>query len=97
MVSGMAFAENPNKLFDATHNMTNKVKIEWVQVKNVQKVCDEIAEQKTSKKFGYAVESCASWDEGTFGYTCTIYTEKKTSMATLGHEVRHCFQGDFHK
>ena len=97
MVSEMAIADNPNAVFDATNNMTNKASVEWVQVDDVQKVCDGIAEQKLNKKFGYRVESCASWKEGTFGFTCTIYTGKKTTMATLGHEIRHCFQGEFHK
>jgi hypothetical protein len=97
MLSGSAIAENANKLFDATHNMTNKVKVEWVQVKDIQKTCDKLAQEKIDKKFGYAVEACSFWTEGTFGYTCTVYTEKKTSMATLGHEMRHCFQGDWHK
>lgn len=97
IIPQITLAENPNKLFDATHNMTNKTTVEWIQTNNVQKICDEISIRKTNKKFGYAVESCASWDETNTGFTCTIYTEKKTSMATIGHEFRHCVQGDFHK
>ena len=30
------------------------------------------------------------------GETCTIYTNKHTSHEILGHEIRHCFQGNFH-
>ena len=93
----MAFAENPNKMFDATHNMTNKVSVEWIQVKDIQKTCDELSQEKVNKKFGYAVEACSTWDEESDGsYSCKIYTEKKTNIATLGHEMKHCFQGNWH-
>jgi len=29
--------------------------------------------------------------------TCRIYTGKTTTMETLGHELRHCFEGKFHQ
>lgn len=28
--------------------------------------------------------------------TCVIVTNKNTSHVILGHELRHCFEGDFH-
>ena len=29
--------------------------------------------------------------------SCVIYTAKKLSLAVLGHEVRHCFEGAWHE
>ena len=29
--------------------------------------------------------------------TCTIYTSTHTNHQLFGHEVRHCFHGNFHK
>lgn len=32
----------------------------------------------------------------TFKHECEIITNKNTTMEILGHEVRHCFEGNFH-
>jgi hypothetical protein len=29
--------------------------------------------------------------------TCVIYTKRITSLANLGHEMRHCYEGAWHK
>jgi hypothetical protein len=29
--------------------------------------------------------------------SCVIYTAKRLSLAVLGHEVRHCFEGAWHE
>jgi hypothetical protein len=39
------------------------------------------------------VAGCAVWNET----TCTIYTLPMTSHEILGHELRHCFEGNYHK
>ena len=41
------------------------------------------------------VVACAVFVEG--DKTCTIITGEFTSLATVGHEVRHCFEGLWHK
>ena len=33
----------------------------------------------------------------TSGGTCVIHTSTDTTHQILGHELRHCFQGNFHK
>jgi hypothetical protein len=37
---------------------------------------------------------CAGKD---LGGTCIIHTSTDTTHQILGHELRHCFQGNFHK
>ena len=39
------------------------------------------------------VSGCAVWT----GMSCTIYTRPMTSHEILGHELRHCFEGHYHK
>lgn len=39
--------------------------------------------------------ACAIWYVP--GKECTVITSKKVSHAVLGHEVRHCFEGHFHR
>ena len=31
------------------------------------------------------------------GQSCTVYTATDTNHQLLGHEVRHCFHGNFHR
>jgi hypothetical protein len=91
------YHENPNALFDATKNFTNMSNITWRTVKNVTKACNEEKKKRGKKPYGYVVEACAFWDK-TLGFdTCLVITEKKTSMATIGHEVMHCFSGAWHE
>ena len=39
--------------------------------------------------------ACAIWYVP--GKECTVITSTKVSHAVLGHEVRHCFEGHFHR
>jgi hypothetical protein len=86
--------DNASKLFNA--GSTEKtVAITWKPVDNVQQVCDIEGKNRGHGRFGYSVNSCAFWSAD--GLQCTIITPKKTNMHLLGHEVRHCFQGNWHK
>lgn len=82
--------------FSAKKLMTEISTIEWRRVKAVNKTCQAESRARGLKGFGYTVEACAFWTQTLFGYRCIIYTSYWTSMDTLGHEIRHCFQGDFH-
>ena len=41
---------------------------------------------------GWKIVACA-----TLGAACTIYMQPDAGDDTLGHETRHCFDGDWHK
>ena len=88
--------EDVHKPFDATHNMTNKVEITWMQDDNIRQACDTESRRRGGPGFRYAVEACSFWDRKPTGWTCTIITERTANMHTLGHETRHCFQGNWH-
>lgn len=86
------FNDNPNSLFDASNNDVQEMNVIWKPVDNVQKVCETESRRRGHNGFGYAVNACSFWE----GKTCTIITKKQTNMHALGHELRHCFQGNWH-
>jgi hypothetical protein len=95
LIGGNAVAsDDPTALFSAASNKTNQVVINWVSVDDVTAVCDRERRAKGQNGFGYTVKACSFWDDDY--KTCTIITKRNTNMHTLGHEMRHCFQGNWH-
>jgi hypothetical protein len=94
----LAYSENPHQSFDMTNNATNQVTITFRPVKNVQAECEKESRSRGLGGFGYGVEACSFWDRSVAGPdTCTIVTSTRANFHTIGHEVRHCIQGNFHK
>lgn len=77
--------------------MTNNSIITWEQVDDVQQACDKESKRRGLGGFKIQVEACSFWGKRLTIDVCHIITEKKTDLDTLGHEMRHCFQGAFHK
>lgn len=84
--------QNPEAKFTTSKNATDTKQITWRHTDNVQKECEAESHKRKLGGFGYAVNACSFWDSA----TCTIITAQQATMHTLGHEVRHCFQGNFH-
>ena len=95
--TSVAIAETPMDMFTATNNMTDKTEVTWVQVDNIQATCESESKKRGFGGFGVPMEGCSFWDKKVTGHTCVIITQKKVNYWTLGHELRHCFQGAFHK
>ena len=87
--------ENPFEKFSTSKNITNKAVITWETTDNADKTCNEVSKKYGNGGFSYKVEACAFWFNDK-NHTCRTITDKNTTMATLGHEIRHCFQGEFH-
>lgn len=85
--------DNPTAQFDTKSNFTDVSTIKWVTVDNVQTACEQESRSRGYNGFNFGVLACAFFK----GDQCTIITGKKTTMHQLGHEVRHCFQGGWHK
>lgn len=95
-VVNSAFAnidDNPYSQFDTKNNVTSVSTIRWMTVDNVQAACEKESRNRGLGGFGYTVLACSFFSAD----QCTIITGKKTSMHQLGHEVRHCFQENWHK
>ena len=71
------------------------VHMAWYVVKDVPQTCALAGALKGAKtQYNQKIVACAVRFSG--GRTCVIYTAKKLSLAVLGHEVRHCFEGAWH-
>jgi hypothetical protein len=76
------------------------VTVVWNRVDDVQTVCQSLA----GRKEVFAIRGCSKWnDTDRSGQrVCSIYvptpkneTDTQT-FATLGHELMHCFDGNWH-
>jgi len=92
--SATAYNEDPHHQFDMMHNDTNEFQVTFVQAANVNKACDAESRKRGQGGFGYAVEACSFWNWNKS--ECMIITERKANFHTIGHEIRHCLQGNWH-
>lgn len=100
LISNTVYAEMEKSAYEkysTQPNVNKDVKIKWVVVDNIQKTCDGLRKKQTGKKFGYALDACSTWKTGFFSNECTIITGKMVNNDIIGHELRHCFQGNFHQ
>ena len=67
-----------------------EMRITWVPVDNIQQACATAFYKKPLKQ---DVVACAERS----GIVCTIYTQRKLDLAILGHEIRHCYDGNWHE
>ena len=91
-----ATTEDPHQRFSVNKNNTNKSTITWRPVEHVQAECEKESKRLGFGGFGYPVEACSFWDKSQMNNVCTIITAKTVNFHTVGHEIRHCFQGSFH-
>lgn len=90
-------SESPYDKFTGNANFTDKTKVNWKQVKDIQKECNIESKKRGYAGYNYPIEGCSFWDVDEFrNNTCVILTPLSTTYWTLGHELRHCFQGSFH-
>ena len=94
-----AFNEDPKQQFDMTNNRTNKTSITFRQANNVTAECDKESRSRGQGGFGIQVDACSFWNFNLLLGTdeCLIITAKRANFHTLGHELRHCIQENWHK
>ena len=73
----------------------NEVKVRWEVRENVAAVCSGAAQLSMAQAWMTPPVACAMWNVAT--KECVIITGKKVSHVELGHELRHCFEGNFHR
>ena len=89
-----ANAEDPKAPFPTEPNRGETMLISWKPVDNVQQVCQAEYKSRGFGGFNYQVDACSFWNFAT--RTCVIYTKRNPSMHDVGHEMRHCYQGNYH-
>ena len=70
----------------------SQLAVSWVIAPNVQATCDAESKLRGLGGFGYSVAACSFWT----ATTCTIVTSKTPTQHELGHELRHCFEYNWH-
>lgn len=101
LISNVVNAESAYDTFRTDDGKYPTVVITYRSVDNVQKACDAEALKRNGKPFGIKMDACNFRDLAQFGDkvlpTCLIIVPKITDYHTYGHELRHCFVGQFHK
>jgi hypothetical protein len=75
--------------------LMNDVKVRWEVSENVTEVCSRAAQFNTAQAWMTPPVACAMWNVAS--KECVIITGKKVTHLELGHELRHCFEGNFHR
>ena len=92
VLSGCATSQTSNPVyniqFEAQPNLPEK-NIRWVVVENVSEFC----QAKSPWLGNQRVLACSEYNSR----LCIIYTGRTTDLAIVGHEIRHCFEGQWHK
>jgi len=79
--------------FDAGKKITATSTITWITVDDVPKACKKKSEELGLDPKGFKNPRACSFYTSS---TCTIITKKNPIIGSLEHEVRHCFQGNWH-
>lgn len=70
----------------------NKVKLTWEVREDAGDYCQKA--QKKASLFDAKPIACALWVAS--ANECKVITGPNPNHVVLGHEVRHCFEGNFH-
>ena len=73
----------------------NDVKVRWEVRENVAEVCGRAAKLSSTQAWMTPPLACAIWNVAS--KECVIITGTKVSHVELGHELRHCFEVNFHR
>ena len=92
----LASWDDPLAPFSTKANVYKTVKVTWIPVDNVSKTCIDEGRKRlkdfSNRDWAPEGDACSFW----VGNECTIFTKKSPTMHDLGHELRHCFQHNWH-
>lgn len=90
------FKDDPYEVFDVSKRERSAVQLMVYSDGDVATRCQKESRKRHLGGFPYRVEACSFWNEDS-GLKCSIYLPTLTNMHQLGHEVRHCLAGAWHK
>ena len=85
----------PFNAMPAQHRIMNQVRINWEVRDDVAHVCAHAYSMGRQQAYLTPPVACAIWD--ILKAECTVVTGPLTSHVALGHELRHCFEGHYHR
>ena len=94
LVINTVHAESPTEYWSMTTNLlTTQTLVNIKAVENPREFCEKESFRVGNRGFlGVPIVSCAFWTKD----KCTIIAGLVTNNDILGHELRHCLQGNFH-
>jgi hypothetical protein len=75
---------------------TKEVTVTWRKVKDPDAYCRKW-HSGSLEDVSKPIKGCSAWSVGMKNNKCTIITGDTKDLELLGHEFRHCFEGQFHK
>jgi hypothetical protein len=79
----------------AEQRIMKEVKLRWEVREDVAQFCAKSIGMGREQAYITPPVACAVWHVAS--KECVIVTGTRTNHVALGHEVRHCFEGHFHK
>lgn len=64
-------------------------RVEWVVTERVNEICQGMAQLTNGEKY----IACTKFNDT----MCVVYTKPNLTLSQLGHEMRHCFEGHWHR
>ena len=63
-------------------------RVEWIVTDRLDEMCQGFASLSQGRKY----VACTKFNDA----ICIVYTSPNLTLAELGHEMRHCFEGHWH-
>jgi hypothetical protein len=79
----------------SNYRIMNQVRISWEVRNDVAHFCAHAKSMGRDQSYLTPPMACAVWD--IMKAECTVVTGPVTTHVALGHELRHCFEGHFHR
>lgn len=95
LIPSLCYSElekSPTQLYKMNKLITTNSKVTLVVVDDVKKGCNAESNKRGLGGFKIELDACSFFNKT----ECTIVIGKNTNNDILGHEIRHCFQGEFH-
>ena len=64
-------------------------RVEWIVTERLDEICQGFAPLNNGHKY----IACTKFSDS----VCIVYTKPDLTLAQLGHEMRHCFEGHWHR
>jgi hypothetical protein len=92
-ISAAEFA--PFNAMPSNYRIMNQVRVTWEVRNDVAHFCAHAKSMGREQSYLTPPMACAVWD--IMKAECTVVTGPVTTHVALGHELRHCFEGHFHR
>lgn len=64
-------------------------RVEWIVVDDIDAACRGFQPLMEGRRY----VGCTHYNNT----SCRVYTGRDTTLSILGHEIRHCFEGQWHR